>query len=762
MKLGGVLDINPKIWISEAGRSTGALFEAGPWAAFAAIVPAGLLAVIGWWGTWELPAASVTAQSSKVLAADGQVIATLHGEENRTIVPLEKISKNLIKAVVATEDKGFYEHAGVSVRGIIRAARANLEGKQIVQGGSTITQQYVRNAYPSIGTEKTIARKLKESWLALRVEQRNSKAEILEKYLNLVYFGRGAYGAEAAARTYFKVPASDLTVGQAAYLAGVIRSPERYQIGTNLDESVALRNKVLSDMMGAGYITKAQAEAARREDLKAQFKPGQSIEVESSRAGFFVEYVRQLLRREFQLTDEQILGGGLQIHTSLDLRMQDAAEAAITSVLDRPTDPEAALVAMDGQGHVKAMVGGRDVGSIERARGFNFAVDAQGTGGGRPAGSAFKVFALAALVEEGYSISSTFSGPSTIRIDSPQCRNKDGTPWEVSNFGNAGFGALDVNRATLSSVNTVYAQIMESAVNPSEFMAMAEKTGITIPAFDAGCALTLGTTDVTPMEMARAYTTFAQRGKRPEPILITKITSPRGEVIAERTPKVEQVIDPNVADTVNHVLQQNITGGTGTGARIGRPAAGKTGTTQNHENAWFAGYTPQLTAVVWMGYPPQPDGTIPLLKNVRGRDVTGGSFPATIWKKFMTVAVEGTEKSSFVKPKLGGKLATPLRHFDTGEGAEASGDRAQSSNQDEDDDDDDDDAPPPTLRDIFDDVESDRQARNVAADGCSLLRTRSCESSEEAPEEEPAKPNNQIRSAEELGEEIRRSINAGD
>jgi membrane carboxypeptidase/penicillin-binding protein len=222
---------------------------------------------------------------------------------------------------------------------------------------------------------------------------------------------------------------------------------------------------------------------------------------------------------------------------------------------------------------------------------------------------------------------------------------------------------------------------------------------------------------------------------------------------------LEQVIDPNVADTVNYVLQQNITGGTGTGARIGRPAAGKTGTTQNFENAWFAGYTPELTAAVWMGFPPGPDGTIPLMQKVRGRDVTGGSFPATIWKKFMSVAVEGTEKSSFVKPKLGGKLVTPLRHVDSGGGTGSSEERAERSNEDDGDDDDDDPPPPPRVSDIFD--STDRESRNVASDPCALLRSRMCGSNDQA-EEPPKPPNNQIRSAEELGEEIRRSIDAGD
>lgn len=667
--------MNARLLLADARTNAGLLIRVAPWALVGIAMPLLIMGLIGWVGTLEMPVAGVSAQSSKVLAADGQVIATLHGEENRTIVPLAKINKYLIKGVIATEDRAFYDHSGVSFKGIVRAARENFEGKQVLQGGSTITQQYVRNAYPSIGTQRTVTRKLREGALAVWVEQKSSKAEILEKYLNLVYFGRGAYGAEAAARTYFKVPASDLTVGQAAYLAGVIRSPERYQIGASPAEATRIRNQVIGDMVRAKYVTKAEAAAAKAEDLKAQFKPGVSIEVESPRAGFFVEYVRQLLRREFKLTDEQILGGGLQIQTTLDLRMQDAAENAVSSTLDQPTDPDAALVAMDGNGNVKAMVGGREVGSVNRARGFNFAVDALGNGGGRPAGSAFKVIALASMVDQGKSVASTFPGPSSIKIESPQCRNADGTPWEVSNFANSGFGSLDVTSATLSSVNTVYAQIMEQVVTPTQFIAMAGRLGIYIPEYDAGCALTLGTSDVTPMEMARAYATFAQRGNRPEIMFVSKITDSSGRILGERGNKSEKVMEENVADTVNYVLERNVSGGTGTGARIGRPAAGKTGTTQNYENAWFAGYTPELTTVVWMGYAPAPDGTIPLMQNVRGKAVTGGSFPATIWKKFMSEAIKGTESSKFTKPKLGGEL---VRAANVSEGSQGTTDASGS------------------------------------------------------------------------------------
>ncbi|CAN5883020.1 hypothetical protein BH23ACT12_BH23ACT12_06700 [soil metagenome] len=345
-----------------------------------------------------IPQIPPSAQSSRVLAADGKVIGTLHGEENRTLVPLEQISPHLKLAVVSIEDRTFFDHSGFSLRGTIRAARANWEGGRIVQGGSTITQQYVRQAFPKVGTDRTFTRKLKEAFWAIKLERQSSKDEILEHYLNTVYFGRGAYGAEAAARTYFKVSSAELTPGQAAYLAGVIRAPERYQIDDDPPKATALRNQILDRLTGLDLMTSEAVGAARAEDLVAQFKPGLSVEVDSAEAGYFVEYVRRLLRSEFNLSDEEILRGGLVVETTLDPKMQKAAEEAVRGVLNRPTDPEAALVAMDPQGRVRAMVGGRDVDSIDRSRGFNFAVDVNGTGGGRPAGSAFKTFAPSAFL----------------------------------------------------------------------------------------------------------------------------------------------------------------------------------------------------------------------------------------------------------------------------------------------------------------------------------------------------------------------------
>jgi membrane peptidoglycan carboxypeptidase len=245
----------------------------------------------------------------------------------------------------------------------------------------------------------------------------------------------------------------------------------------------------------------------------------------------------------------------------------------------------------------------------------------------------------------------TFPGPARITINNPLCRDGAGNPWTVSNFDSEGYGTLDVARATHSSVNTVYAQMMDKVVTPKEFIATADELGISIPAGDEGCALALGTTAVTPLEMARAFTTFAARGQRPEALVITRVTALDGEVLVEREPNTRRALDEQVADTVNEVLQGVITGGTARSADIGRPAAGKTGTTQNHVDAWFAGYTPDLTAIVWMGFPPDESGQIPQMNSVRGRRVTGGSFPAAIWKSFMQTALRGTKATDFVKPE---------------------------------------------------------------------------------------------------------------
>ncbi len=642
-------------------RATGIDAILRRWWLILAMVVAGfvLLKVAGFLTDIPLPAAAPGAQSSKLYDSQGELIYTFHGTENRTIVPLDQISNTLKQAVVAAEDRSFYTHPGVSIKGIVRAALSNVQAGEVGQGASTITQQYART-FAEVGKERTLTRKIREASMAVKIEREYSKDKILEFYLNTVYFGRGAYGAEAAAQSYFKKSAKDLDLAEAAYLAGIIRSPSRYQQETNPQGVPVIRDRVLGSMNQAGFITPGQETEAKAVDLATRFKFGLSAELDSPRAGYFVEYVRKLLLRGFKIEEKDLLGGGLKIYTTLDLRMQDAAENAVRTTLDADTDPEVGLVAMDPQGQVKAMVGGRNVDDPQRARGFNFAANQPDEDGGRQAGSAFKPIALAAFVDDGKSIKSSFPGPGKISIDSRLCLN-EGKPWEVSNFENSSYGNLDMTAATTKSVNTIYAQMMDKVVTPKMFMSMADKLGINIPGVDEGCALTLGTSPVTPMEMARAYVTFASRGKRPDPLVVLKVVSPTGETLIERKPRTEQTIDQNVADTVSWILKQNILGGTGTAAKLQWPAMGKTGTAQDHQDASFVGATPELATAVWMGFPPDPvTKEIPLMQNVRGRQVTGASFPATIWKKFMAESLKLYEKhSDFPSPKITGEVLAP-------------------------------------------------------------------------------------------------------
>ncbi len=630
--------------------------------AVALLIPVVMFAAVDVAAASSVSAAPVV-QASRVLDKDGNVIGILRGEQNREDIPLDKVSRYLRDAVVATEDRTFYEHDGVSYRGMLRALWANVVSGRVAEGGSTITQQYARSAYvEEVGTSRSMSRKAKEIDAAKKIEERLTKDEILELYLNNAFFGRRAYGVEAASQTYFKKKALDLTLGQSAYLAGVLRAPRRFQVEDNPGAVVQIRNEVLSDMERAGFIDGAAARKARAEDIVNEFRFGPG-EFDTARAGFFIEHVRRLLQTpEFGYTKAEVTTGGMVIHTTLDPKMQAAAEASVSSTLNLEGDPEAALVAMDTRGNVRAMVGGRDVADPARARGHNFAANSRpDDGSGRQAGSAFKPFALAALIENGGSIRSTFSGPSQTTIGSPRCRNGDGTPWKVSNFGGAGFGTLDVAGATINSVNTVYAQIMNKLVSPDDFIKLAGKAGIAIPESDKGCALTLGTTPVTPLEMARGFTTFAAGGASPEPIVISRVESPTGEILKEIEPSSRPAMAEATAHQVTSVLQGVIQRGTGTGAKTGFSAAGKTGTTQNHADAWFAGYTPDLTAVVWVGFPPDSSGKIPLMTNVHGRRVTGGSFPATIWAGFMTKALEGTNPAKFAAPAGEPAVVRPKR-----------------------------------------------------------------------------------------------------
>jgi penicillin-binding protein 1A len=607
-------------------------------------------------GNVPLPAQVVAAQTSTVYASDGSVLAQFHGTEDRIIVPLNQISPNLQHAVIAAEDRTFYTDPGFSLRGTFRALWVDVTGGTIQQGGSTITQEYVRAVFSEVGHERTIIRKLKEATLAIKFSRKYSKDQILGDYLNTVYFGRGAYGAEAAAEAYFNTSAANLTVPESAYLAGILRGPEYYQPDTNPSGATSIRNTVLGDMVAAGQITAAQEDADKSQPLPFTSATSRS----PARGAYFVEYVRRLLEAPpYSLSDQQVLTGGLKIYTTLDPKLQADAENAVSSTITNPAaDPQAALVAMSTDGSIRAMVGGNNVTSLSAAQGFNFAYQ-QSAGGGRQAGSAFKPFTLAQFISSGYSINSMYQAPPTIEVTSKQCQNLDGSNWTVNNFDNESYPDINISQATANSVNTVYAQIVDM-LGPKSVTSMAEEIGGWTN-LSPVCSITLGTSGVTPLEMARAYATFATQGMRPDPLAVLKVVTPSGQVLINNAPHSTQVLDANIANTVTQVLTGVLANGTASGKGIGRPAAGKTGTTENQQDAWFVGYTPTLSTAVWMGYTTNPKtGITPPLTNVLGvANVTGGTLPATIWQKFMKTALAGTPVQTFVAPTLTGKVIGP-------------------------------------------------------------------------------------------------------
>ena len=576
------------------------------------------------------PSDIATARSTLVVDRAGRHIARLHAEADRVDIPVSQVPRVMRQAVIAAEDHDFYRHGGVSIPSIARAAFANLTGLGIEQGGSTITQQYVKNAY--VGRKRTMWRKVKEAIVAIKVERQLSKDEILGDYLNTIYFGRGAYGVEAATRTYFNRGARSLTLEQAALLAGLIRAPESYDPVREPEQAKARRDKVLRQMTELGYLTKAQADEAAAKEVVA--RKGTTAASSAIAGAHFVEDVRRKLVTQFG--SDRVYRGGLVVRTTLDLKLQRFAEAAVRGVLDKPSDPEASLVAIDtATGGVLAMVGGRQFSE----RQFNLASQ-----GRRQAGSAFKPFVLGAAIDEGISIRSRFDAPARIQLETGF------EPWKVENYDKKDYGTLDLIKATESSVNTVYAQLILK-VGPKRAAEIAHQAGITSK-LAAVPSLTLGTSPVSPVEMASAYSSFATGGMNASPYTIASIEDADEGVLFTAEVKPERALDQPVAETVAYALTQVVENGTGRSAQLGdRPVGGKTGTTEDHVDAWFMGFTRQISTALWMGY---PEGGR-TMERVRGIAVTGSSFPAQIWRAFMEKAVEGMPVVGFGKPSFEGE-----------------------------------------------------------------------------------------------------------
>jgi 1A family penicillin-binding protein len=570
----------------------------------------------------SLPAGA-TMKSTQILDDEGHLIASLQGGVNRQIAKISDISPWLVKATLAVEDRRFYEHAGVDLRGLARAAWVDMRHMSKQQGASTLTQQLARNLY--LSHERTWTRKLKEAWYAARLEQTYSKEEILELYLNQIYYGHGAYGAEAASRLYYGKPAKDLSISESALLAGIPKGPRYYSPHLHPTEARARQRKVLQSMLETGEITELQAKIAARKPLNVQPLP----EEEDRSAPYFADYVKKIAIEQLGMDERLMNEGGLTIHTTLNARIQQMAEAAVRNGLQGGNaELQSALISLDPRnGYIKAMVGGRSY----RRNQFNRVFAHK-----RQPGSSFKPIMYASALEQHKVTPATRyrSEPTLFYFD------HDRQIYRPSNYNNRYFNGEIGLRQAIASSDNIYAVNTIMQVGPDAVIAMARKLGITSP-LKAVPSLALGTFPVSPFEMAAAFSVFASGGLKTEPIAITSIQTADGNILYKAHPQEEQVLSPALSFVTTQLLQSVFDRG-GTAHRVSkllsRPVAGKTGTTDS--DAWFVGYTPELTTAVWVGYD-------------RGRAITSSEAhrAAPIFARFTESALEGTPPRSFPMPE---------------------------------------------------------------------------------------------------------------
>ncbi|MFA5889418.1 MAG: PBP1A family penicillin-binding protein [Actinomycetota bacterium] len=591
----------------------------------------------------ELARTARVDQTTKILARDGTVLAVLHAEIDRELVPLSQVPKAVRKAVLAIEDSRFYEHRGVDFPAVVRAVIRDAASGRVVEGGSTITQQLVKNTLND--RERTLSRKMREAMLARQMEARMTKNEILEQYLNTVYFGRGAYGIQAAAHAYFGCNSSRLTLAQGALLAGMIRAPSRYDPLTDPAAAKARRATVLSRMLHLRMIARPAFDAARAEPLGLHSRP----ETDRYAAPYFVEHVKDLIFDGAAGLDElgdtradrvnAVFKGGLRIHTTLVPRLQRAAEHAALSTLTEPSDPHTAFVGINPRdGSIVAMVGGRDFfDARDPYAKFNLATLSR-----RQPGSAFKPFTLVAALEDGASLTSRYRAGSRISIRLPS-----GETWNVANYEGGNFaGSMSLKQATALSVNVVYAQVVRD-VGADHVVDVARRMGITAP-LSAVPSIALGSQEVSPLDLAGAYSTLARGGKQMPPVAITKITDAAGKILYRSQAKPKSAISPAVNALTVEALQEVMRTGTGRRLATGFPVAGKTGTSDEYHDAWFAGFTPTMVGVSWVGFPRAQISMRPPRTRIR---VYGSSWPGRMWREFMLEAHRGVPAKAFPRPK---------------------------------------------------------------------------------------------------------------
>ncbi len=562
------------------------------------------------------------AVNTTIYDVDGKKIAELHGAENRVLVKSPQISEVMKQATVAVEDERFYTHHGVDFPGVARAMVQNLRAGTIVQGGSTITEQYVKNAY--VGNERTYTRKLREAVLAWEIENKWSKDKILTEYLNTIYYGAGAYGVQAGARTYFHKNASQLELEEAALLAAVPKSPNRYSPTTDPKAAKARRNMVLELMAKQGYITTEQAESAKKRKLGVYKHPPSEND---SLADYFIDYVKGVLVKRYG--SRQVFEGGLRVYTSIDMDWQRKAIDLVRSTTNSlyfGFKPSMAFVAVEPKtGYIRTMVGGLDY----KKQKYNLASQAK-----RQPGSSMKTYVLTAAVLQGMNpYTTTYISNSPIVIPMGW-----GTPWVVNGDGPG--GPETVSQATTISDNVVYAQLSVD-VGPSNTAAVAHKMGVQSELQEVP-SIALGSSEVTPLEHAVGYATLASGGIYHKPQAIVKVVLQNGKLDWKPKTKGKRVIPAGVASVVTDVLQ-GPPGPGGTASVVGAyypyTRAGKTGTSEDNADAWYVGYTPELSAAVWMG---DMDA-----RTSMGSSTFGGTYCAPVWAKFFAAALEGQSHAAF-------------------------------------------------------------------------------------------------------------------
>ncbi|MDO8684184.1 MAG: penicillin-binding protein 1A [Armatimonadota bacterium] len=553
-------------------------------------------------------------EATRIYSSDGILLGAVY-EENREVVPFNKIPKDLINAIVAVEDSRFYQHVGVDLRGIARAVVQNVRGGKFTQGGSTLTQQLARNIY--LTQKKTISRKLQEAVLAIKIERNYSKDQILELYLNQVFFGSGAYGIETASKIYFGKSVTQLSLAQCALIAGLPQSPSASSPYVNPDRAIKRRNVVLDEMYEQGYISSRQYDDAKAEPLRLAGLKKDGVRY---RAPYFVSYVMRELAAKYG--EDLIYKGGLRVYTSLNYQMQQAAEKTIQNGVRNAKSyrvSQAALVSLDPKtGYIKAMVGGVDYSKSE----FNCATQAR-----RQPGSSFKAFVYTAAVDK--NVYGPNTGPSSMVSNVP-IRLPDGKLWP-KNAGHRGAGGRVSMRSAVALSINIPAARTGLAVGIPDVIKYARMLGIKSP-LDSVSSLALGSSGVTPLEMASAYGVFAAGGYRAEPAAIVKVVNSEGGIIEEAEPMLQRVLSSRTADVMDGLLRAVVTSGTGGAVRAVRDARGKTGTTSENKDVWFIGYIPnKMVTAIWAG-----NDTFTAMRG----NAYGGTICAPMWREYTQEALE--------------------------------------------------------------------------------------------------------------------------